>query len=113
VAKKIMGSLERRPGRVNNECAEAQKHQQRLPPPGVGPHRFAKGTSRQFGGSDGHDLRIMTRAATQATEHRWPAYVINPLSPGDDILINTRLQAGDLCCERTQAVSNGLSWPRT
>jgi hypothetical protein len=49
VAKKIMGSLKCRPGRVNNKCAKAKKHQQRLHPPDIGPHRFAKGTSRQFG----------------------------------------------------------------
>src|SRR5205814_10040797 len=30
VTKKIMGSLECRPGRINNERAKSQKHQQRL-----------------------------------------------------------------------------------
>src|SRR5438309_12074099 len=70
VTKKIMGSLECRPGRINNECAKPKKHQQRLRPPDIGTHRFAKGTSWQFGGSNGHDLRIMTRPRTQAMEHR-------------------------------------------
>jgi hypothetical protein len=43
-----MGSLKRRPSRINNERAKAQKNQQRLRPPDIGAHRFAKGTSRQF-----------------------------------------------------------------
>src|SRR6266567_557458 len=77
VTKKIMGSLECRPGRINNERAKPKKHQQRLRPPDIGPHRFAKGTSRQFGGSNGHDLRIMTRAATQAMEHRLSACALS------------------------------------
>src|SRR5882724_11864817 len=70
VTKKIMGSLECRPGRINNECAKAKKHQQGLRPPDIGPHRFAKGTSRQFGGSNGHNLRIMTRAAMSTQTER-------------------------------------------
>src|SRR2546429_103946 len=75
VTKKIMGSLKCRPGRINNECAKAKKHQQRPRPPDIGAHCFAKGTSRQFDGS-GHSLRIMARAATLAqTEHRLPACV--------------------------------------
>src|SRR5439155_21206077 len=70
VTKKIMRAVECRPGRKKNACDKAKKHQQRLRPPEIGAHRFPKGTSRQLGGNSGHDLRIMTRPGTQATEHR-------------------------------------------
>ena len=49
VTKIIMRSLKGRPGRVNDERAKAEKNEQRLRPPDIGAHRFAKGTSRQFG----------------------------------------------------------------
>src|SRR6202049_2376046 len=38
----VMLTLKRRPRRVDDEGRESQKHEQRLDPPDVAPHRFAK-----------------------------------------------------------------------
>ena len=50
-AEIIISSLERRPGRINDERAQAEKNNQRLRPPHVGAHRLAKRAARksQFG----------------------------------------------------------------
>ena len=50
-AEIIIFSLERRPGRINDERAQAEKNDQRLRPPHVGAHRLAKRAARksQFG----------------------------------------------------------------
>ena len=112
VTKKIMGSLECRPGRINNECAKAKKHQQRLRPPDIGAHRFPKGTSRQLGGNSGHDLRIMTRPGTQATEHRLSGDALKPPGAPMTLLLTPAFRPLISCYRGTQAVSNGLSWPR-
>src|SRR5436305_3789086 len=47
IAKKIISSLKGGPRRINDESAEADEYEQRLDPPGVAPHRFAKRTRRQ------------------------------------------------------------------
>ena len=50
-AEIIIFSLERRPGRINDKGAQAEKNNQWLCPPGIGAHRLAKRAARkgQFG----------------------------------------------------------------
>ena len=99
-----MGSLECRPGRINNECAKAKRHQQRLRPPDIGAHRFPKGTSRQLGGNSGHDLRIMTRPGTQATEHRLSGDALKLPEAPMTLLLTPVFRPVISCYRGTQAV---------
>ena len=99
-----MRALKGSPRRVNDERAQAEKDQERLPPPDVGPHGFAKGASRQCGSNSRHALRIMTRGATQATEHQLSGHVADAFRERRHPSINTGLQAGDQCYGRVPAV---------
>ena len=78
--EKVVRSLKRRPGRVNDESSKSQKDQQRLRPPSIRPHRFAEGSLRQFGGVR-HCALIMTRKAAFKQIHRRAAETRNCLKP--------------------------------
>jgi len=59
-AEIIIFSLERRPGRINDESTQAEKNNQWLSPPHVGAHRLAKRTAwkSQFGLSHRGNLLV-------------------------------------------------------